>query len=460
MDLPALLSGRCSVDSRAHQRMPEGHALPERKQPVRLRVHGGERDPESLGCSQQQQRIADRLGRRDQQQTPRVVGERLNPTNEALLDPPCEPLRLDQAEAARQLPCRQAPRELEQRQRITACLSDDPVSHPLIQLEVDRRAQQRAGIPIPHANHLQLGHVQKLLAGLARGEHDRNRLRQQATCNKRQGQRRRPIQPLRVIDHTQQRTLLGHLREQTQHRQPDEEPIRGLAASQAEHDLHGLPLRRRKPLQPVEQRPAQLMQAGEGQLHIRLDPHRPHDGRIRRRRDQVFQQRRLADPGLSPQHQRPALTAPDRRDQVIQQRAFASPDLAGVGGRPVRGNRSPPSLEIPSRPATERRLIGCAHAQFPPLEVRRLPAKADTTPHRAIGGSPADARTQEDGARSGRRKPPARLLFADGRDRVRGRLRAAARRVAGLAEQAMPNVGSIRRRHGLSTSGYSSGPIA
>ena len=79
-----------------------------------------------------------------------------------------------------------------------------------------------------------------------------DRLRQQATCNKRQGQRRSVIQPLRVIDDTQQRTLLGHLREQTQHRQPDEEPIRGFAGGQAEHDLHGLPLRRRKPLQPVE----------------------------------------------------------------------------------------------------------------------------------------------------------------------------------------------------------------
>ena len=139
--------------------MTEGHALSEREQPVRLRVRGGERDPESLGCSQQQQRIADRLSRRDQQQTSRVVGERLNPTNEAFLDSPCEPLRLDQAEAARQLPCRQAPRELEQRQRIPARLGDDPVSDSLIQFEPHRRAQQRAGVAIAHAVHLQLGHV-------------------------------------------------------------------------------------------------------------------------------------------------------------------------------------------------------------------------------------------------------------------------------------------------------------
>ena len=74
--------------------MTEGHPLSEREQPVRFPVHGGDRDPESLGCSQQQQRIADRLSRRDQQQTTRVVGERLDPTNEAFLDSPCEPVRL------------------------------------------------------------------------------------------------------------------------------------------------------------------------------------------------------------------------------------------------------------------------------------------------------------------------------------------------------------------------------
>ena len=47
--------------------MTEGHLLSEREQPVRLCVHGGDGDPKSLGCSQQQQRITDRLSRRDQQ---------------------------------------------------------------------------------------------------------------------------------------------------------------------------------------------------------------------------------------------------------------------------------------------------------------------------------------------------------------------------------------------------------
>ena len=43
--------------------------------------------PEPLGRAPQQQRIADRFRRRDQQQSPPVIGEQLEPPHEALLDP-------------------------------------------------------------------------------------------------------------------------------------------------------------------------------------------------------------------------------------------------------------------------------------------------------------------------------------------------------------------------------------
>ena len=326
VDRPAILHRRRPIHRRAHQRMPEHHPLADRQQPCRLRGPRGRRpNPEPLGRAPQQQRIADRLRRRDQQQTPHIVSQRLEPSNEALLDPSGQRLRAHQTEATGQLPRRQPPRQLQQRQRIPPRLGDNPIPDSLIQLEPHCRAQQRAGVAVVHAAHLELGDVLKLLARLARGEHDPDRLRQQATGDERQRQRRALIQPLRVVDDTQQRTLLGRLREQTQHRQPDEKAIRGSAGAQPEHDLHGLPLRRRKGLEPIEQRPAQLMQRGVGQLHVRLHPHRPHDRQIRRRRDQVLQQRGLADPSLAAQHQRPALTAADGRDQLVQQRALTRP---------------------------------------------------------------------------------------------------------------------------------------
>jgi hypothetical protein len=146
-----------------------------------------------------------------------------------------------------------------------------------IQLEPHCRAEQRARVAAAQAVHLQLGKVLELLDRLACREHDPDRLRQQAAGDKGERQRRRLVEPLRVIDHAQQRTFVGHLREQAQHRQPDEEPIRGGAVAQPEHDLERLTLRRRKRREPIEHRPAQLMQTPERQLHLRLHPHRPMD---------------------------------------------------------------------------------------------------------------------------------------------------------------------------------------
>ena len=197
----------------------------------------------------------------------------------------------------------QPARQLEQRQRVAPGLRDYPVADPLVQHEPHRGVQQRPCVAVAQAAHLQLGQVLKLLARFTRGEHDPDRLGQQPPRHEGQRQRRGLIQPLRVIDDTQQRTLLGHLREQAQHRQPDEEPIWSGAGAQPEHDLERLALRSRKPLEAIEHRSAQLMQAREGQLHLGLHAHRPHDGQLRRRLDEVLQQRRLPDPGLAPQNQ-------------------------------------------------------------------------------------------------------------------------------------------------------------
>jgi hypothetical protein len=173
--------------------------------------------------------------------------------------------------------------------------------------------------------HLQLAQVLKLLAGLACGEHDPNRIGEQASGDERQRQRRGLIEPLRVIDHAQQRTVLGHLREQTEHGQSDEEPIRSRARAQPEHDLQRPALRRRKPPKPIEHRAAQLIQTRVGQLHLRLHAHCPHDRATVGRLNQVLHQRGLPDPGLPPQNQRPTLAASDVLEQPVQHSAFAGP---------------------------------------------------------------------------------------------------------------------------------------
>ena len=57
--------------------------------------------------------------------------------------------------------------------------------------------------------------------------------------------------------------------------QADQEPVRDGARANPEHDLHGLTLWSRQPLEPIEQRCAQLMQTRVGQLHLRTPPPPP-----------------------------------------------------------------------------------------------------------------------------------------------------------------------------------------
>ena len=107
-----------------------------------------------------------------------------------------------------------------------------------------------------------------MLARLARGEDQPDGLGQQPPGRERQHLRRRPVQPLGVVDHAQQRPFLRDLRQQRQDRQCDQEPVRRVPFAQPERDAERVVLRSRKPLEAVQQRCAQLVQAGERQLHL------------------------------------------------------------------------------------------------------------------------------------------------------------------------------------------------
>ena len=192
--------------------MPENDPLADRQQPDVIRIIGRCRlDAQSLRRAPQQHWVARRLSRRQQQKTSCVLGKGLQTTDEALLDPPGERLRSHPPKAERQLGCRQPARQLLQRQRIPVRLGDDPLADGRIQERMHRRSEQRAGIAVAQAPHLQPRDVLQLSTGLARCENDPERLGQQTTSHKRQGHRRRPIKPLRVIDDAYQRTLFRHL---------------------------------------------------------------------------------------------------------------------------------------------------------------------------------------------------------------------------------------------------------
>ena len=72
--------------------------------------------------------------------------------------------------------------------------------------------------------------------GLPRHEQDRDWLREQPMRNERQCLSGRLVQPLSIVDHTEQWLLLGKLRQETEGRDPDQEAIRCYPSTQPERD--------------------------------------------------------------------------------------------------------------------------------------------------------------------------------------------------------------------------------
>ena len=85
------------------------------------------------------------------------------------------------------------------------------------------------------------------------------------------------------------------------------------------------PLRTGKTVHTVEQRPAQLMQRRERQLHLRLHPDRTQHPHIRCRPDRVRRSAVFPIPASPAQDQHPAPSRPAALEQPIEDDALISP---------------------------------------------------------------------------------------------------------------------------------------
>ncbi len=79
------------------------------------------------------------------------------------------------------------------------------------------------------------------------------------------------VEPVSVIDETQQRPLFGNLCQQGECSQGDQKAVGGIARREAEGDAQGVLLGIRKRVEPREHRCAQVMQSRERQFHLGLD---------------------------------------------------------------------------------------------------------------------------------------------------------------------------------------------
>ena len=162
-------------------------------------------------------------------------------------------------------------------------------------------------------------------AGFPDGKDDDDALGSKPACNEPEHLCGCLVEPLRVVEEAYQGLRLCDIGEQAQHRQPHEEPIRGVACSQAERGAQCVALWVRQAVEPIDERHAELMKSGKGQLHLGLHARRAHHAAPRGVRGEILQEGGLADARIAPEHEGAARSGSCIRDQPVKRLAFGTP---------------------------------------------------------------------------------------------------------------------------------------
>ena len=314
---------RRAVDRRAHQRMRETHPGAELDQPAASAGRpASDADPEAFGGAPQQARVAERLGRRGQEQELRISAAGARHAEEAVLDAPRHGARVGQPEPAGELGG-VSPRgssinasglpRASSRIRVLTCSSSGPgISRPAESASIGRE-------PLDHelrqtredCSSLGLAHREQKPTRSARSRratnasvcadtrssHCASSTMHTSGCSSAASATR-----LRTASPTRNRSGGG----------PALSPNAVLSASRCGPAV----------VRAVEHRPAQRVQAGERELHLRLDPVAHATGTPAACR-QVSQQRRLADACVTAQDERADSGRRGRRRRADRAAALA-----------------------------------------------------------------------------------------------------------------------------------------
>lgn len=199
--------------------------------------------------------------------------------------------------------------QLHQRQRVALRLGDELVAYGRGQVRrvIGDDPSGRLGLepPQPQLRQAAAGEVR---LGLPGREHHGHALGVEPPGSEQQRVGRLAVQPVRVVDQAHQRRGRRHLDEQAQRREPDQEPVPAVGATQPERAQQGIRLLRRQCSDPGQFGTQQHVQSRERQVGLRLDAGDPQHARLRVLR-RILQQRRLADAGLAADDQRPGAAA-------------------------------------------------------------------------------------------------------------------------------------------------------
>jgi hypothetical protein len=123
---------------------------------------------------------------------------------------------------------------------------------------------------------------------------------------------------LLVVDQAHQRPPLRHLRQQAQGGQPDDETIRHRPGGDAEDGGQRVALRSWKTVEVPQHRCAELVQRGEGELHLGLDPRCPGQLTVDGALGDVLHQSRLAHARLAVDKKGTACPGADFINQSVE----------------------------------------------------------------------------------------------------------------------------------------------
>ena len=129
-----VIGGGGPVGGRTHQGMPEAHVRTELQQVGRGgQVHGSGVQAEYPSRPEDQRRVADRIGRREQDQPLDLVRQLTQARCVLIFDAPGQISRVRKSEPAGEVGGAPASVELEQGQRMAVCLLENPGADALVE---------------------------------------------------------------------------------------------------------------------------------------------------------------------------------------------------------------------------------------------------------------------------------------------------------------------------------------
>ena len=225
--------------------MAEAHLRIELDQSRRLgRPRRIRSDPELLGRAPQQRRVAGRFGGGGHEQALRVGRERQHLAAEVLFDAArewCASGRPNPPASSAAVNPRGNSSNASGFPRVSATIRSRTRSSSRPGTTESSSAWASASTQTRYHELRQTD--ERLFVGrLAHGEDHRNRVREEPARDERECLRGRAVEPLRIVDHAEERLLLGHFGQQSEHGETDDETIHGFTGNEAERGVQRVAL--------------------------------------------------------------------------------------------------------------------------------------------------------------------------------------------------------------------------